>query len=146
MAAPTTITGPLHAHGVKTAKDYLLKQAAHIRDLQNARPDGPWGAPHPVTAPVDALVSGGRWVVVCPCGNAPSASPDWQLACCFECGAIYHPTFPVEREALEALLLARPVTRTRNWAPPESVADLTVENAVNGAAFLFVFMAEGDPR
>lgn len=129
-----TITGPLHAHGVRTAEDYRAKQAAHIADLMTARPNGPWGAPHAVAAPVDGYVNGGRWLVRCPCGNTPSASPEWGVACCFECGAVYTVAFPDDRDAIESILVKRPVMRTRNWIPGETVADLDAENVAHGVA------------
>lgn len=133
MLAPFTITGPLHAHGVRTAEEYRAYQAHHIRQLQAARPVGPWGDPHAVTDPIVAVISGGRWVVICVCGNAPSASPEWRLACCCECGRIYEAvSFPENREAIEAVLLLRPVSRTRNWVPSETVADLEHENVAHG--------------
>jgi len=77
-------------------------------------------------------VSGGYWVVMCVCGNAPSAHPDWHLACCFECGAIYrYLDVPIDRAEIESVLVRRPMAH-RHWVVGETVADLARENAAHG--------------
>ncbi len=118
--AQIEMTGPLVAHGARTAEEYRAKQAAHLRQLRSGYPLSGFGEPHAVSEPIPAIVSGGRWVVMCPCGNAPSASPEWALACCFECGAVYEAvTFPADREAVEAALGRLPVGQPRHWAPKD---------------------------
>jgi hypothetical protein len=69
-----------------------------------------------------AYVSHGAWVCQCVCGNGCSAHPDWGIAVCYECGALYRPVFPRQRAAGEAVLLRRPDHRTRNWFPHDDVA------------------------
>lgn len=121
----TSIGTPLQAHGVRTPEAYLAKQSAFIKDVHAMYPDRPkvdlWVAPMHV-AP---FVSGSRWVVMCSCGNAPSAHPDWDLACCFECGAIYRDmAWPKDRAAIEAVIVAAPMS-LRHWTPAEPLGTLT---------------------
>ena len=126
---PTTITGPLHAHGVRTPEEYLAKQRQHLQELRIARSAQGFRDPWIAIARPAAFISGGRWVLMCACGNAPSVDPDWLLAACFECGAIYHAfELPAERTTIERLLLERPQMRNRNWRAPETVEDLAAEN------------------
>ena len=80
---------------------------------------------------LEAQISAGRWTVRCAyCENAPSASPEWQLAICYECGSSYAPTFPADqdRHDIEWLLMERPM-RHRHWLPSQTVEDLQAENA-----------------
>ncbi len=77
-----------------------------------------------------AFVSDGRWVVDCLCGNGPSASPEWGVAICCECGALYRPTFPADAATAETTLLARPWPQQRHYQPDrQTLADLQHENA-----------------
>lgn len=133
MRTPSIITGPLHAHGARSPEEYLLMQARHVDQLRRAYPQHGWREPWTYVGEVVAWISGGRWVITCECGNAPSASVDWNLAACFECGAIYRDVkFPDDRERLEQLLLARPNRQNRHWLPRETAADLADENRRHG--------------
>ena len=118
MAMSLPVMGsPLHAHGVRTPAAYLAAQAAFITALRARFPDQPWRDPWPAPDGAVPIISGGRWLVVCTCQNGCSASPAWDLACCFECGAIYrHLAWPAHREALETRLLASPAS-ARHWTP-----------------------------
>lgn len=127
MALRLTVIGtPLHAHAARTPGEYLDKQREHLRQSKQLRPDYAWGDPTESKEQIEAFVSGGRWVVMCCCGNAPSASPEWSLACCFECGLIYRDiVFPRDREAVEQAMLAQPM-HERQWIadhlPPDDDA------------------------
>lgn len=91
-----------------------------------------------------AYVSGGWWLVRCPCGNCPHADPDWRIAICPECGSKHEAVFPRNRDAVEAALLERPHHRTRSYFwhkshplhlvghKPETVARLQRENRDHG--------------
>lgn len=73
-------------------------------------------------------------MVLCPCGNAPSYDPEWQMACCFEWhGVIYRGVLAPERwREAEAILLLRPMA-ARNWDPAiESIGDLVEDNRTHG--------------
>lgn len=84
-------------------------------------------------APVLAYITLGIWRMRCVCGEAPSTHPDWRLACCAGCGAIYaNVVFPSDRAELEAVLLKRPRVRDRNWLAGWSVADLVAQNVAHG--------------
>mgnify|MGYP000852484951 CR=1 FL=1 len=85
---------------------------------------------HTDPQPVQAFVSAGSWVVVCPsCGSGCATDPAWGLACCFGCGAVFERVvFPSDPAAIEAALVERVHVPTRNWQPSESVADLRAEN------------------
>jgi hypothetical protein len=129
---------PLEAHGVSTPEVYRAAQAAFIRGMQAARPWLAWRDPFVSDAPPasGAVISGGCWKVVCDaCGNAPAYDPDWQLACCFECGAIYQNLPPpTDWDLAEQVLLSRAAMATRNWWPGDvtqgnpTVATLVIEN------------------
>lgn len=132
------IIGPIEGHAhqkVKTPQDYLDVQARYLSHNRNAGVDD--SAPHDATAAERAAASApyislGQWVMNCACRNAPSVSVAWDLACCLECGAIYRGlTFPEDRDAIEAVLLKRD-RRARNWAPPETLADLVAQNRASG--------------
>ncbi len=129
----TFITGPRQAHGARTPDEYLEIQRTFIARLA-ASGRAPVASTYAAPDGAAAYVSGGRWKVKCPCGNAPSASPEWDLACCLECGAIFRRlAWPPERAQIEALLLARPA-HARHWRPGETVAFLEAENAEHGVS------------
>lgn len=110
---------PVHAHGVRTPTAYIDKQRGHIHALMEAHPGYAWREPWVAPDGAQPFVSAGRWVVMCSCHNGPSASPEWDLACCFECGAIYRAmAWPVDRLEIEAVLMAMP-QRARQWTPDE---------------------------
>lgn len=132
------IIGPAegHAHqGVKSPETYLKVQAAYLTINSSANVDD--AVPHEATAEEVAAaglpqVSFGQWVMRCGCGNAPSVSVAWDLACCFECGAIYRGlSFPPDRAQIERVLVARK-RQHRNWEAPETLADLIADNVANG--------------
>lgn len=135
MQAPTIITGPLFAHGVRTPEEYLARQREFIAQMRAAHPAYRWLDPWDAIGRPAAFISGGRWVLMCACGNAASVDPDWRLAACFECGAIYRSIeLPADRAAIEAVLLRRPEMRTRNWRLPETLAFLEAENEEHGVS------------
>lgn len=89
--------------------------------------------------PVPARIDANRWIVDCPdCGSAEFAFVDDPRFLCTNClnaavgGACRPVRFPRNREAIEATLLRRPVPRTREWRPGESVADLARQNRDHG--------------
>lgn len=63
----------------------------------------------------NAWVSDSRWVCSCDCGNCPSASRDWGIAICCECGSVWTPVFPPDAEEIEAGLLAIPDPMERDY-------------------------------
>lgn len=152
MAAfqPLTRLGrPAEAHGVDTPDAYRAFQAALIAENRRRRPMIAWRDPF-VHAATDLVpfVSGGRWVVLCrDCRNAPLYDPDWQLACCPECGAIYQGIAPpADATAIEETLMARPDAATRHWigdpdaaaflrlADVDTLQTLVDDNVTNGDA------------
>jgi hypothetical protein len=121
------------AHGAISPADYRQRQAVFIARNELKRPDLRFGQPHDDASALVARISGGWWIVDCgSCGNCPSTDPDWAIACCFECGAVYVGViFPDNRIELEAALLVRPM-KYRHWAPPETVENLQAENLLRG--------------
>ena len=112
---------------------YAARHARQMAAMRTAYPAlgirDPWEA---TECPVP-FVLGGKWVVVCPCGDAPMASPEWDEARCFQCGAMYHGlAWPPDRVTLEALLVARPAAAVRAWLPHETLDELRGENAAHG--------------
>ena len=122
-----------------------------MRDASYYGPDGAescpaqfWHAPVPYqpdapTAGKPLLVHAnqGRWIVDCPdCNSAQFASHHDPRFMCVECGNVangraWRPLkWPRNRPAIEAVLDVRqPVNQ--NWAPGETVADLTADNAAH---------------
>jgi len=125
---------PLHVHGVSTPEGYRALQTAALAALATRhlrRAAQPWIC----LAPRTVYVAMGKWLLRCVCGNAPAVDPEWRLACCLECGAIFeHVDVPDDWRAIEAALHKRPATRTQAWVPGETVADLEAENAAHGVA------------
>lgn len=112
------IGDPTIVHGVDSADAYRAHARAFLKAL--GVPPAEWlrpGGERP------AYVSGGCWVVRCPCGNAPSASHAWSLAICLECGAAYTPVFPRDRARAEATLLRRPLQH-RHYFPQDAARHL----------------------
>lgn len=85
-----------------------------------------------VIGKVDARVNHGRWIVDCPdrdCTAAVMASIEDPRFVCPVCAyGIFTVTFPNNADAVEKVLLERPVPATQNWLPGESVGDLRKEN------------------
>jgi hypothetical protein len=118
-----TIGTPEQAHGVTSEAAYRAWALA-IRKRMGVK-----SVPlRDVKTKVTAYVSHGRWVVQCGCGNCPSAhpggAPGWPepVAVCVECGAVFRPTFAESVEDVEAVLLARPEIRTRDYYPTKEIA------------------------
>lgn len=110
--------------------------ARHAEQMANMRSDLPaldiqepfLSSEHP-----QPFVAGGKWIVLCECGDAPMASPDWDEARCFNCGAIYRGLpWPEDRAGVEAALIARPFAAMRAWLPKETVSDLIAQNIAHG--------------
>jgi hypothetical protein len=87
-----------------------------------------------------AYINHGRWTTDCPtCSRAHAPQgmwthPDWRIACCTECGAVYrHVAFPPHVDAMAAALLNRP-RDLQNWRSPETLDDLLAENVAHGVA------------
>lgn len=80
----------------------------------------------------------GRWVARCPrplCTNALALDPGQNLFVCTGlggCGIEAPITWPADPQAIEAILWMRPVARTQNWSPGETLEDLLAENAAHG--------------
>lgn len=69
----------------------------------------------------------------CSCGEHPIYSPEWQVACCFNCGAMYDGVPPPQDlQEIERILLLRPRMKNRNWDSSETVAMLLDENLQHG--------------
>ena len=116
-------------HNARTPEDYQRLQERYLRDLNTRVPIVPKRAPWLVVGTLPPVyVAMGKWVIRCQCGNAPSVHPDWKLARCFECGAVYQGLeMPEQAREIEAVLLLRPLQR-RGWRPTETLAQLQEEN------------------
>lgn len=81
---------------------------------------------------LEAFIQHGRWMTTCQCRVGMLTSPAIPIACCSWCGAVYHDvTFPADREQIEQALLDRPHRESQSWKPPETLADLLLENEVH---------------
>jgi hypothetical protein len=91
-----------------------------------------------LSSPLPAWVSGGRWIVMCPCGGAQLASREDHRFFCVDClnaqvgGQWRTVSWPDDAAAIEAALLRRPESYTRTWLPTETLTDLLAENAEHG--------------
>lgn len=111
------VGGPREAHHVGSADEYrtwVLKLRARLAPQQPGLRES--------TTPLPAYVSHGRWVVQCPCGNCPSASREWGIAVCVECGVVHPCDFSERADTVEAILLARPGVLHRDFFPTEAIA------------------------
>jgi hypothetical protein len=83
---------------------------------------------------VPAFISANRWIVLCPhCRGGISCLPDWDAACCFECGAVLDAiSFPENYADIEATLLERPGLYNRNYMIGETLRDLVRDNLEHG--------------
>jgi hypothetical protein len=131
------IIGPIEGYShlrVTSAAKYLSVQSEFLARNRAAGEDA---HPHEATNEEKAQASEpfiniGQWKMRCACNDAPSVSVEWDLACCFECGAIYRNlSFPADRASIEAVLLCRG-RRGRNWEHPETLADLIAQNIEAG--------------
>lgn len=87
---------------------------------------------------VPAYINAGRWTADCHwCAKGMFTRPDWALACCGECGALYEPgtiVFPDQADAAVQILLRRPNRDSQNWRNPnlnrplQTIEDLAREN------------------
>ncbi len=129
----TEIARPLHVHGVSSDAEYAALQRSRMMQLQAARPSSRTVEPWDSTDVAPARITGGKWVVDCACGNAPSASPEWNVARCLECGAVFRNIeWPADALAIERVLLLRKSSTNRSWRSHESVEDLRRENLERG--------------
>lgn len=88
-----------------------------------------------------AYVDKGNWWAKCPardCWGIEFVDPAAPLFFCCSClnrefgGAPLWVEFPPEQAEIERLLLRRPNPLNRNWRPHNTLADLRVDNAING--------------
>ena len=90
-------------------------------------------AVHDAEEPLAAMVNHGRWIGLCTCQAGVAIEPGWPDARCSDCGAVYQDViWPIEREAIEAVLLARPRVEHRNWHPSETLDMVRAENSAHG--------------
>lgn len=79
----------------------------------------------------------GRWIARCPrpwCTNALALDVGQQGFICIGlggCGTAVDVIWPPDPQAIEAILAMRPVPRTQNWVPGETLEDLLAENAAH---------------
>jgi hypothetical protein len=128
----TRIGRPQEGHNVTTPEQYRQYQARLIEHNIERHPYMAWVRPYDAIGVVVApRIDAGRWIVLCGvCSNAPLYDPDWKLACCCECGAVYAGVDPPEDwEAIETLLMARDTLAARRWYTGITLAQLTAENA-----------------
>lgn len=136
---PHCLLGPRHIHpGVHSEADYRRAHAEAIKQGRRKYPNLVWHDPWSATVRPPVFVAGGLVQIRCVtpgCGNCPSVSPDWRVALCWDCGAVYEQLeISAEFAAIERLLVARPEVATRNWLPGETIADLARENAEHSIA------------
>ena len=92
-----------------------------------------------ITGVAYAEANWGAWKARCPrpwCTNAIALEPGQVEFMCIggpdACGYTTVVIWPADPQAIEAILAMRPVRRTQNWLPGETLEDLIAENAANG--------------
>ena len=125
---------PKHLHPrVSTPDDYLREQWQSIIAKKQAFPHLGWQLPWAFVGTAPIKVSDGQWQIVCGCGqNTPLYDPEWELACCFTCGAIIRQTPPLEWREIERVLLNRPNMTNRHMLVSQTLAELCAENREHG--------------
>lgn len=120
-----------HEHGVRSDAEWAAKQQAFMaRSVAAGLSEAT--ELFDVDAPVVAFIHTGCWSAECPCGNGLRVEPEWRIARCFACGAVYrHVVLPTadERLNIEHVLRARPHRQHMNWLPGETCLALALENA-----------------
>ncbi len=133
-----TIGTPVECLKIGSEMEYMIwaRQVMHAHGVTPILKD--WTGDQPA-----AYVNDGRWAARClmdtnTCIAHPGGSAEWPnpVAVCAECGTVYRPVFPANRELAEIVLLARPDVRQRHWfgdrdETPERLGHLIVENAEN---------------
>lgn len=122
-------------HGSGSYKKFIEKT---IRARWNQTLFIDWA--NPAGEAVRAFINQSAWAVRCPdCGESIVTQAGEHLFCpnCLNVGNGYKPrsvVFPdgTERIRIEAALLKRLNPANRNWAYPETVADLVAENLGHG--------------
>ena len=123
-----TIKTALEMHAVRDEIGYELAQVAALAKL---RRHGHQVELHD-SPEVAARIEAGRWIIDCECGAGNAVHPEFSVARCFGCGAMHKVKFPKDLADIEAMLLLRPQTVTRDWVPGETVATLRNENERHG--------------
>ena len=124
---------PRHIYpDVSTPAHYLAAQAIAIVQKMQHFPNLRWREPFFSAVTVPVKVSDGHVQVVCACGNYPAYDPEWQLACCFTCGAIYRQAPPDGWTEIERVLLSRPLQNTRHMLVGQTLDELRAENREHG--------------
>jgi len=122
--------GPREQHRVNSVEKYLK---AHRTAIAKKQHYGSQFVVHDEHAPIAAQIRGNAWVIQCECGAGNATDPQWQIACCFACGAVHRQVvFPKDAAAIEKVLLERPKVQNRHWMPGETVDDLIAENVAHG--------------
>lgn len=99
-----------------------------------------------------AYANWGGWVANCPrpwCTNAMQVDrgqDEFVCAGADGCGMQAVLIWPADPDAIEAILQLRPVRRTRNWVPGETLNQLMAENAEHGCIPAeWTALAEAEP-
>ena len=117
-----------------THAQYVARHHEEMTAKRRGFPALGFREPWPEAPGAEPFVVDGKWIVVCACGDAPMASPEWDEARCFGCGAIYRGlVWPADRLEIESMLLRRPAA-VRTWLPGETVDDLREQNLSHGVA------------
>src|SRR5580765_585606 len=88
-------------------------------------------APQILSRPIEAYIGNGCWRIKCRCGERTHTDPVWKMAFCFGCGARWmNVVFPENWNAIEDLLVKRPVQAARNWNSSETYDMLVQEQLV----------------
>lgn len=135
QAIYTRIARPTDQHAVASPNAYLRLLATTCAEMTMRRATAfvTYPRPHSVRdAAMRPLIRQGCWIVLCKCGNAPAYDPEWELACCLDCAAIYHVAPPERWREIEATLMRRPRAVNRNCEVGEMLADLRAENDAAG--------------
>lgn len=108
---------------LRNREDYML----WLTIIVTTKKGKVWKSPEAV----DAYINYGKWKAQCFwCKSYMLTRPDWNLACCTDCGAFYEDEqlrFPSDDRIVQALLV-RPQRDTQHWDNKQTAEDLIFEN------------------
>lgn len=122
----------LFSDGVTRVESYQLYLGWQAQQIQNRAIARVWNS----DVRLKARINHGRWITDCAaCRCGIYTHPEWRLACCGNCGAVYTGVeFPANIEGITRLLLVRNSREHQNWEPGESMVQLRFENVLHWAA------------
>lgn len=117
---------------VVSPETYLSQQFMAITSRIQTFPNLRHTKPYVYVGQVMLVVHHSTWQLQCMCGNYPVYDPEWELAACYSCGAIFHQAPPGDWKEIQRVLINRPELATRNMLAGQTLKELRAENREHG--------------